>query len=320
MKQISRYVAGRAATGLLTLFLVSVLVFLAIHFVPGGYEQAVMSPMASDQARQNLIDKYSLDAPLPLQFWDWFRHALVGDFGQSLGDETPVRSLMANWIPVTAELAALATLFVMFIGLPLALLAGMARSRLARGLSRLGGALAMSTPDFVLGSLLVYLFSTYALGLSVGGYVPFADDPGANLKSMALPVFTLGIFGLAVVIRTGRDAVAAVLSSPHITAATARGESTSHIVRHHILRNAGIPLVTVLTTYMGYLLGGAVVVESLFSLPGLGQAVLTNVGQRNYPVVQGVVLVSAAAFIFLNLVADFLYGIIDPRVAKDRTS
>ncbi|MFI5706428.1 ABC transporter permease [Kribbella sp. NPDC051620] len=316
MKEIARYLVGRVATGLSTLLLVSVLVFLAIHLVPGGYADAVVSPTASEQLKQNVIEKYGLDSPLPVQFWHWLQQVATGDLGHSLGDETPVSTLVRQWIPVTAELAVLTTLFVIVIGVPLAIAAGMAKGEATRGMSRFSGALAMSTPDFVVGSILVYAFSTYSLGLPVGGYVPFLEDPVANLRSMALPVLTLGSFGLAIVVRTGRDAVSTVLSSPHVAAAVARGESVPHIVRHHLLRNIGIPLVTVLASYIGYLFGGAVVVEQLFSLPGIGQAVLSNVGQRNYPVVQGIVLISAAAFIFFNLLADFLYGVLDPRVVK----
>jgi peptide/nickel transport system permease protein len=152
--------------------------------------------------------------------------------------------------------------------------------------------------------------------LPVGGYIPFADDPVENLRVMFLPALTLTAFGIAVVVRTGRDAVASVMSAPHVTAAFARGESVRHIVRHHVVRNAAIPVLTVLATYTGYLMGGVVIVENLFSLPGLGQAALNAVSDRDYAVVQGVVLAGAAAFIAINMLADFAYGVIDPRVAR----
>src|SRR5262249_34273907 len=159
--------------------------------------------------------------------------------------------------------------------LPLALAAGLARSRLGRGGSRLGGAVAISTPDFVVGSIVLYLFSRYSLGLPVGRYTPFSEHPLASLRDMFLPALVLSIFGVALIVRIGRDAVAGVMSAPHVTAALARGESMPHIVRHHVLRNSFIPVLTVLAVYVGYLMGGAVVIENLFSLPGLGQAALS---------------------------------------------
>lgn len=316
-RSLAKYVAGRVLAGLATLLVVSMLVFVGLHLVPGSYADVVAGPNATAQARANLVATYGLDQPLPLQYAKWLGHAVTGDLGASLSSGQSVTDQLVRRLPVTFELALLAVIFTVLVGLPLALVAGMARRSTSRQGSRLVGALAMSMPDFVLGSLLVYLFSSYALGLSVGGYVPFSGDPGGNLRAMLLPALTLGVFGVAIVVRTGRDAVAAVLSSPHITAATARGERTSHIVRHHVLRNAAIPVLTVLAAYTGYLMGGAVIVENLFSLPGIGQSVLTGVTTRDYPIVQGTVLLAAATFITINLLADFAYGVIDPRVLAE---
>ncbi len=309
-----RYFGGRLFVGLVTLLVVSVLVFGAVHLVPGSYADIVLGPFSSPEARAVLTAEFGLDRPLPVQYIEWLRHVLVGDLGASLGTGAPVTEQLLRRLPVTAELTVLSLLVTVVVGLPLALAAGLARGRFGRGVSRLVGSSAMSTPDFVLGSLLVFLFSRYALGLPVGGYVPFAEDPVANLRSMVLPALTLSVFGVALVVRTGRDAVAGVFSSPHVAAAVARGESLRHVVRHHVLRNASIPVLTVLATYVGYLMGGAVIVENLFSLPGLGQAVLSAINGRDYAVVQGMVLVAAAAFIAINLLADFAYGLLDPRV------
>jgi peptide/nickel transport system permease protein len=310
------YVTTRVLSGLVTLLVVSVLVFVAIHLVPGNYAEIVLGPFSSPQARATLTSEFGLNRPLPVQYLQWLGHVAVGDFGVSLQSGEPVTDIMARRIPVTAELALLATMFAVAIGIPLALAAGMARRRVSRGVSRLGGAIAMSTPDFVSGSVLVFVFSRYALGLPVGGYVPFLQSPAENLKAMVLPAVTLGVFGIAIVVRTGRDAVAGVMSSPHITAAVGRGESTAHIVRHHVMRNASIPVLTVLATYVGYLLGGAVIAENLFSLPGMGQAVLQGIVGRDYAIVQGTVLVGAAAFICVNTLADFTYSLLDPRIVQ----
>jgi peptide/nickel transport system permease protein len=297
-----------------TLLVLSVLVFSAMHVVPGSYAQIVLGPYATKDRIAYVNHQYGLDRPLPVQYGLWLRGIATGDFGISMGTQAPVSDLLERRAPVTFELALLALLIAVTVGLPLALLAGMSRRRLSRGASRLGGAVAMSTPDFVIGSLFVYLFSRYALGLPVGRYVPFTSDPVENLRDMLLPAITLSVFGVALVVRIGRDAVAGVLSEPHITAALARGESMSHIVRHHVLRNATIPVLTVLAVYTGYLMGGAVIVENLFSLPGLGQAALAAINGRDYAVIESIVLVAATAFIVINMTADFTYGLIDPRV------
>ncbi len=315
----ARYVARRALSAIGTLFVVSLLVFGAIHLVPGSYADIVLGPLSSPHARQALTSQYGLDRPLPVQYLQWLRHVVAGDFGVSLQSGEPVTGLMARRLPVTVELAALSTIFTVVVGIPLALAAGMARRRVSRGIGRLGGAIAMSTPEFVLGSVLVFLFSRYSLGLPVSGYVDLSADPGGNLRAMMLPAMTLSVFGMAVVVRTGRDAVAGVFSAPSVTAAVGRGESLPHIVRHHVLRNASIPVLTVLATYVGYLMGGAVIAETLFSLPGMGQAVLAGIAGRDYAIVQSTVLVGAAAFIAINMLADSAYGVIDPRIAQGNT-
>ncbi len=315
----TRYFIGRATVGVVTLLLVSVLVFAAMHLVPGSYADIVLGPLSSPQARTALTHEFGLDRSLAVQYAEWARHVVTGDLGTSLGSGEPVTEQLARRLPVTLELTGLALTVTVLIGVPLAVAAGSARSRLGRGLSRLLGSSAMSTPDFVLGSLLVFLFSRFSWGLPVGEYVGFSGDPLGNLRVMVLPTLTLSVFGLALVVRTGRDAVAGVLGLPHVAAAVARGASLRHVIWHHVLRNAAIPLVTVAATYTGYLMGGAVIVENLFSLPGLGQAVLNAVGGRDYAVVQGMVLTAATAFITINLLADFAYGVIDPRVRTGAT-
>ena len=309
-----RYLLRRAATGIATLTVATVVVFGAVHLVPGSYTDVVLGPFATAQERANVRTQYGLDQPLPIQYVRWLAHVSVGDLGVSMGTGEPVARILTERVPVTLELAALAILFTVCVGVPLALLSGMARRQFTRGAARVGGSAAMSTPDFVLASLFLFIFSTHHLWLPAGGYVRLGDSVIGNLKSMVLPAITLGIFGVAIVVRTGRDAVATVLRAPHVTAAVARGETTPHIVVHHVLRNAANPVITVLAAYVGYLMGGAIIVEGLFSLPGIGQAILTGITTRDYGVVQGTVLFAAAAFIAINMLADFAYGVVDPRV------
>lgn len=316
--RLARYFVGRLVSGVATLLVVSVLVFAAMHLVPGSFADVVLPFDATPAQRALLTHQYGLDRPLPVQYFDWLRHMAVGNFGKSLTANARVSAVLARRLPVTGELALISLALTLLVGIPLAVIAGMARGKFGRQLSRVGGAIAMSTPEFVTGSLFVYFFSRYSTWLRVGDYVPFSSDPVSNLRVMLLPAFTLSAFGIALVVRTGRDAVASVFADPHITASVARGEGPFHLIRHHVLRNASIPVVTVLAVFFGYLLGGAVIVENLFTLPGLGSAALMAINERDYPLVQSLVLVAAAAFISVNMLADFIYSVIDPRVARTR--
>jgi len=314
-----RWLLVRGFTAALTILGVSILVFAAIHLVPGRYEDILLGPFASEQLRAAVAERFGLDRSLPEQYVRWLAAALTGDLGTSLTTRQPVLAEFIRRAPVTAQLAVMAGAFTLLIGLPLGILSAVGASRRGvRAGSRLIGALGLSLPDFVLGSLLVYLFSRYHLGLSVGGYVPFGQDPVQNLRAMLLPSLTLSVFGIALLVRTSRDAVLGVLTEPYITAAVARGERPFDIVRHHVLRNAAIPIVTVLATYVAYLLGGAVIVEKLFTLPGFGIYVLTAVGNRDYAIVQAGVLVAAVVFVLVNMLADVAYAAIDPRIASGR--
>jgi peptide/nickel transport system permease protein len=315
--RVLRFVGMRVIVALTTLLGVSVLVFAAIHAAPGSYEDVVLGMEASPEARAYIAQRYGLDEPLPSQFVKWLGAVVQGDLGVSLTTSEPIAAEFVRRAPVTIELTILATMISIGVGVPLGIVAAFrARWRRLAGVSRLAAALAMSTPEFVFGSVLVYLFTRYTLGLTVGEYVPFVDDPIENLRVMLLPGITLGVFASALVMRTTRTAVLGVLSEPYITAAVAQGESLMTIVRRHVLRNAAIPIVTVVGTNLGYLLGGAVIVETLFSLPGFGSFTVAAIEIRDYGVVMGGTLIAATAFIIANLVVDLSYGLIDRRVLR----
>ena len=329
--QLIRFAAARFASALLTLLGVSIFVFTAIHLIPGSYEAVMLGPQAPEAARERLREKYGLDDPLPQQYMRWLLALLGGDMGialcrsqQSIGqqacenaDQTAIISEFARRAPATIQLAFMAAGVANLVGIPLGILAGLsASSRLVRAMSRAISAFGMGIPSFVLGTLFVYLFSVYDLGLTVGGYVPLFEDPATNLRAMVLPAITLSVFGTALFARTTRDAVLTVLAEPFIMAAVARGETPAQIVRRHVLRNAAIPVVTVSAVNMGYLLGGAAIAELLFSVPGFGWYVLAAIQKRDYAVVQAGVLLAAVAFVGVNLLADLAYAIIDPRTMQ----
>jgi peptide/nickel transport system permease protein len=309
------FLLPRLAIAAITLFGVALLVFIALRLLPGGYADVLLGPFATPEARAMIAVRYGLDDSIPIQFVKWLAALLHGDLGVSMVNRLPVRDELLRRAPVTAEIAALTLLVALAIGLPLGVASGLAANRRGWGAAgRLVGALGASVPEFVLGSALIYVFSRWSLGLQVGGFVSFAADPAANLRSVALPVVSLSVFAIALILRTARDAVLRVTTEGHILAAVARGETPARIVRHHVLRNAAIPVVTVTTIYFGFLLGGAVIAEVLFSIPGIGYYVFSSLEGRDFAVVQAGVLLAAFAFIALSMLADLAYALIDPRI------
>lgn len=309
--------ASRFAIAVGTLLVTSVLVFAAIHHVPGGYADVLLGPFQSEAAQARVAEQYHLGDPLPVQYWAWLRNVFTGDLGVSLVTQDSVAAELWRRTGPTFQLTLMASVMAAGIGVPLGFVAAIADNRpVVRALCRIVGASGLSVPDFVLGTALVYAFSRWSLWLTVGGYVPFIDDPVDNLRAMALPTLCLGVFGIALVMRTTRDAVLTTLAEPFVTAAVARGERPATVVRRHLVRNSSLPIVTVLTTYVGVLLGGAVIVENLFGVPGIGSYVVNSIRNRDYAVLQGGVLVAAAIVIVANMLADSMYALIDPRLKR----
>ncbi len=304
----------RALSAVVTLFLISLLIFAASRLMPGGFAEVVLGPFASDAEKAEVSAQYGLDRGIFVQYGLWVSAAMHGDFGTSMITGEPVTTEFWLRLPVTAELTLLGIAAAVLLGIPLGVWTAIRAGRRGGGaLGRLASGFGVSVPEFVLGSLVVFLFSRFALGLTVGGYVPFGEDPGGNLRAMVLPAAVLSVFVIAVTARTTRDAVLNVLVEPYITAAVARGESPGFIVARHVLRNASIPVVTVLTTITAYLLGGAVIIEYLFNLPGVGSYVVQAVGRRDYAVVQAGVLLAAVVFVAMNTLTDAAAGVLDPR-------
>ncbi|MFC4113311.1 ABC transporter permease [Nonomuraea zeae] len=321
--------SGRALSSAATLLGVSVLIFAAVRLMPGGFAETVLGPFATAEQKAELAARYGLDQPVLLQYGHWLAAVTGGDFGTSMISRQPVGTELLARLPVTAELTVLAVAASVLAGVPLGVLTAVrirpAGTKGAGGSAggsgggsgvagRLLSGLGVSVPEFVLGSLVVFVFSRYALGLEVGAWVPFGQDPAANLATMILPAAVLAVFSISVTARTTRDAVMGVLVEPYVTAAVGRGESPWSIVRHHILRNAATPVVTLLGTIIAYLLGGALIVEHVFNLPGVGSYVVQAVGRRDYAVVQAGVLLAAGVFIVMNVLIDLLVGVLDPRL------
>lgn len=314
MRGLAALLLARLFSGGITLLGVTLIVFIGIHLIPGKFEE-ILVPRGTPEFRQALAARLGLDGPLYSQYVHWLKNLLSGDLGTSLITSEPVWKEFSSRIPVTVELASLSVLSAVMIGAPLGLLSGLAgKGRVAATVNRLFCGLTVSVPDFVLGTIFLYIFSKYALGLTVGRFTPFSKDPIAHFRGMVLPVLSLALLGIGTVAAVTRQTVIDLANQDHVFAAVARGRSRSQIVGRHIVRNAGVPVLTVVAIYLGYLLSGSILVEQLFSLPGLGRYIFQAVQSRDYPVVQAGVLMIAAVFVLTNMMTDILYGVLDPRL------
>jgi peptide/nickel transport system permease protein len=313
--RLAAYILRRASGALLTLFGVAVLIFIAIRLLPGGYAEIVLGNQIEPEARAYLNEKYGLHKPVLEQFRAWASSVARGNLGVSVVTQRPIADEFLRRAPATIELAVLATAMALLVGIPLGVLSGLGdSSAFWRITGRVVGAVGASLPEFVLGTILLYLASSWAMGFTERGFVSVLDDPVANLRAMALPAASLSVFGIALILRTARDAVKRVTTEPYITTAVARGDPPMRIVSRHILRNASIPILTVSATFVGHLLSGAVVAEVLFSIPGIGLYVFNALGNRDYGVVQAGVMLAAVVFVVINMLADIAYAALDPRI------
>ena len=309
-----RFVATRIGLTIPVLLLMSVFVFMMIHLVPGDPVRTMLGFRATDANVKQVTQSLGLDEPLIQQYLDWLGGLLHGDLGQDYISHESLSHLLGQALPVTLELTMVAMGLAVVIGVPLGVQAatgpGWVR-RLTEGFVVAG----ISIPDFWLGIMLVLVFTATLGVLPPSGCVPFLDDPVQNLRYMLLPVLTLAVGETAYILRTTRGAMEQVLDRPFVTYLRAKGVRHFPLMFKHALRNASVPIATVIGIQFGVLLGGAIVIETLFALPGVGRLVVTAINQRNYPVVQAGVLAIAALFLLVNLLTDLVIGWLDPRIA-----
>jgi peptide/nickel transport system permease protein len=310
------YVARRVGQAVLALLGVSVVVFALIHLVPGDPIRAAMGTRFDPELYQAFLERSGLDQPLLVQYVDWLGRALVGDLGVSFRTGRPVTEILGQRLPATALLAVGALLVGIVVALPAGIVSAVRQGKpvdyVANGFAQIG----VSIPDFWYGILLILLFAANLRWLPPGGYVPLTEDPGQALRYLVLPAITAGVVTGAILTRFVRSSVLEALNADHVRLARAKGMPWRYVLRHHVLRNAWIPIVTITGLQLGTLLGGIVIVEVVFSWPGLGREALAAVERRDYPVLQGAVLVIAAAFLLINLVVDLVYTRLDPRIGR----
>ena len=299
-----------------TLLGISILVFGAMHLIPGSFVDVAigLGPDVTEEQRDAIAARYGLDAPLPVQYLRWLGNVMQGDLGDSLRTGKPVAGEILNRLPATLELTLLATVVSLIIAIPAGIVAAVDRGGALDVVLRVVGLLGLSIPNFLIGTFLVLLVSTRWPVLPTTGFVALGDDVLGNLKSLALPAISLGALLAASVMRMTRSAVLEELGKEYLMVARAKGLSNRVVVMRHAVRNALVPVITVVGIQTGYLLGGTVIVEQIFAIPGIGRLALDAVSQRDYPVVQGTTLFIAAAFVLMNTLADVVYGLVDPRI------
>ncbi|MYC94422.1 MAG: ABC transporter permease [Caldilineaceae bacterium SB0661_bin_32] len=312
---MSRFLGRRLIRAVLTVWAVGTLVFFLMHALPGDVVLVLLDTVgAGSPAADKMREFLGLDRPLHVQYFDWLGNLLRGDMGNSLLGGYPVWDLVKSRIPVTVELAVLTILLGLSIAIPLGIVAAARNGSWIDLLAMQFGQLGISIPNFWIATILILVVAARLQWLPPSGYKPISDGLGTNLLHMIMPSLSLALPLAAVMTRVVRSAVLEVLNRDYMRVAHAKGLHPQRVLWRHGLRNAAIPIVTVIGLELGYLLGGTVLIEEMFFVPGLGQLTVRALLNRDLPVLQGVLLLYSTAFVFVNLVVDLLYGQLDPRI------
>ena len=312
-----RYLLRRTGLSLLLLFVVATILFFSIHLLPGDPVLLILGGDAAQPTPEQIATvraKLGLDKPLWLQYVTWLERVIRGDLGRSLVDDRPVARDLANRLPRTLQLVVPATLIATALGVPLGMFAARRRGRLADPLASSTALLGFSMPVFVVGMLLVALFSITLGWLPPTGYVPFGEDPLGFLRHLILPAVALAAAPMAITMRMTRSSFLEQSSLDYVRTARAKGLPEPAVAWRHVLKNALLPVVTVVGLQIGGMFAGAVLVEYIFSWPGLNTLLLNSISTRDYPIIQGVVLLAAVLFVFVNLITDLCYAFVNPRI------
>jgi peptide/nickel transport system permease protein len=313
------YIGKRALLLIPTLFGVSVAIFAMVRLLPGDVIDILFGGdvTADESVKQQAREQLGLTGSYPSQYWRWISNAFQGDFGDSLRNTEPVSAILRDALPITMELIFLALLIAVVVGVPLGVISATRRDGAGDYASRVGGLVGVSIPSFWLATLLL-LFTSRVFGwVPPLSYVSPFDDLGANLSQFILPAISISVFTMAIVMRMVRATMLEVLSQDYVRTARAKGVSRRIVVYRHALRNALIPVVTVVGFEVGVLLSGAAIVEIIFGLPGVGYTLLQAISNRDYPMIQATTMLLALTFIVFNLIVDILYGVLDPRIVQE---
>jgi peptide/nickel transport system permease protein len=308
------FLIRRVAISIVTLFVISLIVFTGVRMIPGDPARVMGGTDADAAGLAEIRQKYGLDAPIALQYLRWVGLALRGDLGESIRTRESVVWTVARKLPITMELAGLSLLIALGIAIPSGIFSAVRRNTVWDFLVNAVSLCGLSVPSFWLGIMLILFFSVRLGWLPASGFVPFFQDPAANLTRMLMPTFVLGTTLAAVLMRQTRNSMIEVMSADYIRTAYSKGLAGRVVIFRHAIRNGLIPVVTILGLQMGALMGGAVVTEQIFVVPGFGRLIVESVFTRDYPLVQGLVLITAGAYVLINLLVDVSYSLLNPRI------
>ena len=319
---VGRYIAKRLLSLIPVLFGVSVIVFFMVRLIPGTALEMYMGTQveATPEVMEELRRIFGEDKPVPVLYFEWLGRLLQGDFGYSLRTGREVLPDILSRLPLSLELTVLALFLALLIGIPQGIMSSLRKNPLSDVVNRILGLLGLSLPQFWLASLMVLAFANTQGWIPMGNFIKFTEDPLRNLRMMLLPSLAIGIGLAAVIMRYTRNSMLEVLQMDYIRTAKAKGLSKRVVIIRHALKNAILPVITVAGFNTGYLLGGAIVIEEVFALPGMGRLALYAIYQRDYPVIQAIVLVIATLFVLVNLLTDIIYSLVDPRIRLDSGS
>ncbi|MDT8343599.1 MAG: ABC transporter permease [Thermohalobaculum sp.] len=310
------FIARRLVIAIPTIVLISIFVFALQKLLPGDPILAMAGEERDPEVIELLREKYRLNDPIPHQYLYWMSGVVQGDLGFSLRTQQPVLDLVAEKLPVTIQLAVMAMVIAVLIGIPAGILSAVRKGSWIDWLANLFALSGLSVPNFWLGIMLILLVSVKLGWLPASGYRPLSEDPLLSLQTMIMPAFVLGTGLAATLMRHTRSAMLGVLRADYIRTARAKGLRERRVILKHALRNALVPIVTISALLFGELLAGAVLTEQIFTIPGFGKMIVDAVFNRDYAVVQGVVLCTAVAFIGMNLLADVAYRWLNPRMRE----
>jgi peptide/nickel transport system permease protein len=311
---MAAYILRRLVLLIPVILVVGIVVFALVHLTPGDPAAVILGDSATPEALANLRKQLGLNDPLPIQFLRWFGNVLRLDFGESIFMGKPVTTALYERLQPTALLTLYALLVQVAIGVPAGVISAVRHNSVIDRIVTVVSISGAAIPTFFLGILLILLFSVRLRWLPSGGYTPITEDPIAHVKGMVMPAFALGFSSAGLLARLVRSSMLDVLREDYVRTAYAKGLPQRMVVVRHALRNALIPALTVIGTSMGALLGGAVVTEVVFTIPGMGRLVVQSISRRDYPVIQGAIMMIAMTYVIVNLIVDLLYVYIDPRV------
>lgn len=309
-----KYAAKKSLTLIVTLFIVSLLAFLAFQVIPGDPTTKLLGSEATQEAAAQLRAQLGLDRPVLVRYWEWLKAFLTGDLGMSYSYRLPVGEMLADKLPVTFLLTALSFLFTVALSIPLGVLAGSTRSRFLDGAFAVLDQLVMSVPPFFLGILACFVFGTVFRVFVPGNYVPYTTSWGRCLAYLVLPALSIAIPRVAMTVKMLRTSIHSQLKQDYVRTSLSRGCCRRDILSRHVLKNALLPVITFLAVSAAEIMTGSIIIEQVFTIPGVSRLLMASISNRDFPVVQAIVVILAAWIVIVNFAADLLYQLVDPRI------